>query len=379
MNVTTETALRNTDLQTLAGMLKAQHASKHDVVVPLASVRVNNDGTVAVPDIDITAEGLPIDITRPAVMSNIAVGQVAEKADIPVKYVRRMLAEDKPLLATNINRWFGGDSRSVLLRTFGDADGGTGLLRAVMSDSYAPIDNLDAVLATMAGFKAAGVEATVRSADLSENRMVVRFAVPQININIEDLVRHYEFKGTRGVDNSLMELGWVLSNGETGGSAYQLAPSGTVLICKNGMTRVQDAFRKVHLGAKLDAGVIKWSEETISKELDLITSKTKDVIATYSTTDYLEVIANEARAFAAIPVKGAKAESVIKVVAKHLLYSEAETDALLASFIDGRDMTVFGVGQAITATAQDAADGGRQADLEEAVWGAMAVAAGAAR
>lgn len=371
--------LRNSDLGTLHTMLVAQHEAKHDVVIPLSTLRVDDDGLVGIPDFDTAPTGAIVEFTRPARIGNIAMGDLANYADVPVKYLRRMHGTDDALFAANLNRWLGVDTRNVLVRSFGDADGGIGFLRAILSDTFAPIDNLDAALATMAGFREAGVQARISSANLSESRMTVVFDVPDVSINIADLVAHYNFKGAAGLDNPIMGLSWVLANSETGGGAFSLFPRAEVKICKNGMVQKQDGFRRIHTGSQLAAGTIKWSEETMSKELQLITSKTKDIITTFSNVEYLTTVADKARTFAALPVSGSKVEATLTVVAKHLMFTEAQSAALFASFFDGGDSTVFGVGQAITAIAQDCLTGEEQADLEANVWDAMAVAAKAAK
>ena len=55
--------------------------------------------------------------------------------------------------------------------------------------------------------------------------------------------------------------GFVITNSETGCGAFTLTPRLVVQVCRNGMTITRDAIRAVHLGERLDEGVVTWSEQ----------------------------------------------------------------------------------------------------------------------
>ena len=72
------------------------------------------------------------------------------------------------------------DDRKFLVRLF-QADGdGLGVARAVLSDSYKVIDNLDALMATLDGIRQAGAEVEFDGLDLTERRLYARVVAPQI-------------------------------------------------------------------------------------------------------------------------------------------------------------------------------------------------------
>ena len=52
--------------------------------------------------------------------------------------------------------------------------------------------------------------------------------------------------------------GFVITNSETGCGAFSLTPRLVVQVCRNGMTITRDAMRVVHLGERLDQGVVTW-------------------------------------------------------------------------------------------------------------------------
>src|SRR6266704_2093509 len=91
---------------------------------------------------------------------------ISAKLGINLAYLRR-LREDRPdLWDANVNGWLHGndlagyppDGRTFLVRLF-QADGdGLGVARAILSDSYKVIDNLDALMAPLDGIRQAGVD-----------------------------------------------------------------------------------------------------------------------------------------------------------------------------------------------------------------------------
>jgi hypothetical protein len=77
-------------------------------------------------------------------------------------------------------------------------------------------------------------------------------------------------------------------------------------------------------------------------------------------------MANEMRAAKGIEV--ASPAAAMLVVQERLGFTENETRDVLDCFMRGGDTTVLGLGQAVTAAAQLAADGDRQAEMEDAFW-----------
>lgn len=369
--------LRQSDLSTAVEILRSQQARKHDVLVSPGALRTTAaDGQfgMLVPDpTALTLDGIGAD--RFSRMSAQAVGQMATRTGIPRDYMR-LLAETPAhaeLAATNANYWLERDPRPVFVRSFQGDDGGTGLVRAMLSERYGTIDHLDAVMATLAGFHEAGIHPAIQQCDLTENRLFVRFVSPEISTNIADLVKNYQHKGRGGQDLPLLHAGLVLQNSETGAGSYTLVPRVEVQVCTNGMTRPQEAYSRRHIGEKLETGIIRASDDTIQKTLALVSAQTRDMVKAVMSVEYLERVANELREFHGVAVT--RPTVVVEVIAKTLKWTESQQDDLLNAFIGGGDFTVLGIGQAITAMAQDAPDGEKQADGEDSVWNVMAIAA----
>lgn len=409
--------LRNADLGDLAKLLEDQHARKHDMVVPAAKLSAEQ-GRLIVADSGeaiLTDEGVT---TADGVYVPTAICDegIADKLGIPVGYVKRMRAERPDLYDANVNGWLHGtpgtsptgddgkvhfvpgsghDQRSFLFRTFRGVEG-PGVARALLSDTFGIIDNFDVLTAALAGIREAGTDVTIDGCDLTERRMQVRIMAPAIQALAPTLLAGYRSPFDNGVaragedmgaaearwrahsgygrgEEPVVFAGFVLSNSETGGGAFTITPRLIIKVCKNGMTITKDALRKVHLGARMDEGVVRWSADTQRKSLDLVTAQTRDAVATFLDVDYMTRTIERLEAKAATPI--ADAAKAVESVGKQLRFSDNERTAMLDHFIRGGQPTAAGVLNAVTSVAQTVADADRAADLEGLGIQAMELAA----
>ena len=130
---------------------------------------------------------------------------IAEKLGITLPYLRRLRAEQIGLYDATVNTWPANDpDRRFLVRGLHDPDGGTGVARALLSDSYRMVDNLDVLMAVLEGVRAAGVPVDIASCDLTERRMYLltglRDGAPGIGEYAPELLGDYRspFSGARG-------------------------------------------------------------------------------------------------------------------------------------------------------------------------------------
>lgn len=396
-NLTANT-IRNAELVDIVSMLRDQHARKLDVVVPASQMRTE-DGVLVLKGTEsqLSVEGVTTVDGRynpTAVFDE----HLADRLGVPITYLRRLRREDRrDLFDANVNGLLlgrrpkfrsvaggepqlirvgvPGDTRSFLVRAFRSGDGGDGVARALLSTKYARNDNLDALVATLDGIRAAGVDADVDGIDLTDRRMHVRISVPQLSALAPTLLKGYRspFSGATGADNPTVFAGIVVQNSEVGFGAYTITPRLVVQVCNNGMTITKDALRAVHLGGRLDDGVIDWSADTERKNLDLIAAKTRDAVSTYLNVEYMQKVITELEEAAGVAVT--KPADKIKEIGKALAYDQATIDGVLDHFIKGGQITAGGVMQAVTSFAQTLTDGDAAADLEGSAIKALEFAA----
>jgi hypothetical protein len=367
---------RNVSLSDLVALLRKQHAAKLDVVIPAAGIRS-------------AAGRWQIDGTGPAILGSDGVtttpgtfvptgtcdAGMADKLGIPVAYLRRLREEHLALYDANVNGWLEQQpGRRLLIRAL-HGDGSDGVARAVLSERYRFVDNLDVLLAVLDGIRSAGADVEVRRCDLTERRMYVQIASQSVAAHAEVLLRNYvsPFTGARGADNPLVFAGFVLSNSETGHGSFSITPRLIAQVCSNGYTITKDAMREVHLGGRLDPGVVQWSADTLQAAIELITRQAADATATFLTGDYLRTSLDEIEQRAGVPLRDVPA--TLKYVAAQCRFTDEQQASILDHFIGSADRTAGGVLQAVTSAAQIQDDADVAYEMERLAVRAMTLAA----
>lgn len=406
----TET-LRNADLGDLAALLRDQHGRKVDVVAGAQNIRsiggvIHIDGT----EPELTEDGVGT-TTGTFLPTAVADEGIAEKLGIPTAYMRKLRESRPDLYDTNVNGWLHGqtnfvdpnvqsftpDARKFLVRNFRPQDGGQGICRAFLSDRYRVVDNLDVLTAALEGIEASGANVQIRGCDLSERKMRVRIVCEEVAVLAPVLLEGYRspFNGPSAVQRvgyghvpgdgthtmykagqePVVFAGFELSNSETGGGAFTLVPRLEIAVCSNGLTISLDALRSVHLGGRLDEGIINWSVDTLDKQLALVTAQARDAVATFLDAEYVTRKIAELEQKASTPVTDAA--GTVEQVSKALRYSEERRTSVFSHFILGGQMTAAGVLNAITSVAQTLDDSDEAAEMESHAIRAMELVANA--
>lgn len=385
------TTTRNANLGDLLNLLRDQHARKVDVVAPASAIRSEN-GVLVVQGADqILSEDGVTTVDGRYVPTAVCDEGLADKLTVPVAYIKRLRAERPDLYDANVNGWLHGtdalmgawgapdasgnrtrsviregqpgDNRSFLLRAFRGDDGEHGIARAFLSDRYSMMDNLDVLMAALDGIRDAGVDVQIDGGDLTDRRMVVRVKCPAVSAMAPALLKGYRspFTGASGSDNPTVFAGFVLSNSEVGNGAWSITPRLVVQVCNNGMTITKDAMTKVHLGGRLDAGVVRWAEDTTQAAVTLVKRQTRDAVAAFLSPEYLTTTIETLERKADQEVKS---HDEVKVLAKAAKFTDAEVEGILSYFTQGGQMTRGGVANAVTAYAQTVEDGDQAYLLE---------------
>ena len=364
-------------LTTLAEALQSQHLRKVDVTVPVGKLRFDNS-TFNLTDapVAITEDGVT-DPNGLFIPTRVALEGIGRILGIPVSYLNHLSVAHADLFAHNVNTLAERTEGKYLLRLLksDNPDDAYGTLRAVLSDSYRAIDNFDVLMAVLTGLKNAGAMGSRINADLTERRMIVRVQSDSVAVNAHELVSGYRspFNGKSGKDLPLVWAGFVVSNSEVGNGAFNITPRGVFEVCENGYTHSKDAMKKIHLGTKLDDGVVQWSDTTLAANLALVTSQATDAVGTFLSPDYWQKkVAADAKE-AGVPVDDAV--ETIDTVGRALGFSKDQRSNILNMFIKGGDTSAGGVMQAVTAAARDESDGDVALDMEANARKAMSLAA----
>lgn len=369
---------RNASLRDMATLLRHQQANKLDVVVPARNMRLSG-GLLEIDGVgepDITLDGVT-PATGLFTPTGTCDGGLADKLGIPVRYLRRMREQDQiELLDHNVNTWLQTHpNERYLARNLRGRHGGLGIARALLSEKYKITDNLDVLMSVLAGIKEAGVAVDVTRCDLTETRMYVKITAPEIAAVAPVLLRNYisPFTRARGIDNPVVFAGFIVTNSEVGHGAFKITPRIEVQVCDNGVTIEKDALKEIHLGARLDDGVVRWSQDTRHAMAELAGKQARDAVRQFLNPSYLQNKIAEIEADAGVPVRDV--EATLEFVSTELRFTTEEQNTILNHFIDGSDRSSGGVLHAVTSAAQTLDDADQAYELERHGLAAMRHAA----
>jgi hypothetical protein len=230
-----------------------------------------------------------------------------------------------------------------------------GSVRAVLSDSYRPLDNFDlaeAVLPTLLG-----VEAEVISCEVTESRFYLKAVTRRVEGEVKP--------------GDIIRAGLVVSNSEVGHGSLRVEALDYRLVCTNGMIR-EAAVRKAHLGRSGARGLDAiedareyFRDETRAADDRAFFLKVTDAVgamfdpARFNTRLGQYRAASERR-IEADPVK------VVEATARRLTLTDGEKSSVLQHLIRGGDLSAWGLANAVTRTAEDVPDYDRATELEAA-------------
>lgn len=278
-----------------------------------------------------------------------AANQIAERLQIPVKYYDRMAAAQPELLATNINTWMHANPEKRLIRTL------DGNVRAFMSDKYQRIDNFDVanvvlpVLSTIPGVRSVSTEVT-------ESRMYIKAVTKDIRA---------EIKTRRAPMGEAVEAGVMITNSETGQGAVSVKPYAMFLWCMNGAV-IDKGLRAAHVGSRMvesESVVQLLSDEAKQADDRAIMLKIRDVVkASFDLAKFqawIEAVAGSVEK----RIEGDPGKA-IELLAESFSMMEGERVSVLRHFIEGGDLSQFGLMNAVTRTAEDLESYDRATEFE---------------
>ena len=300
-------------------------------------------------EVIVAGDQVGVDIKGHAIVepTDVAHQQLAAHLSIPKIYWDRLREKDPELLATNANRWLRESPETRLLRLQ------DGHLRAYVSDSYKRLDHPIALRETLEAVSAADTKVQCLSSNLTGfgERLDLKLLFPEV---------HGEVK-----EGDVLRAGIAISNSETGGGSFAVQPFLYRDFCTNGMvfgrTNIAEAVRRRHAGARLTE--VNWQNDTLEVEAELLGKQTRDLVATVASQEALDKLLEPCRRAAeTAPVEDP--EAAIKVLAKEYRLSDSERSKALINLIEDRDLSLWGVTNAVTKLANDSESYARSTELE---------------
>ncbi len=327
----------------LAAELERQSKSKRDFIADTRKLSM-----IAVAD----AEHFPGNNVRlegvngGMALRTTAHAQLAATLQIPKPYYDRMLAEAPDLLSRNVNQWLERQPAKKLIRTL------DGSIRAILSASYRPLDNFDLAEAVLP--KLIGLGAQVISSEVTESRLYLKATTDRISAEVK--------VGQR------IQAGAVVSNSEIGQGTLRLQFLDYNLACLNGMIR-ETVVKQVHLGrGARGQDVIEdareyFRDETRQADDKAFFLKIQDATASIFNQERFTQRMQQYSAAAGIKIEIAP-EELIEVTAKRFGFNDTERSGIMRHLIEGGDLSVWGLANAVTRTATDCESYDRATELE---------------
>jgi len=182
-----------------------------------------------------------------------ALGQLADRAAIPQRYVSTLIDEDPALLALNLSHRYRKQAHTkYLARAVGDE------LLGWLSSSYKRLNAAPLVDAFIDQAMAMGaVPVDARQLD---TKVYLKVLLTQV---------------FEPMPNEVLGIGAILRSSDFGDGAYSIALYVERLICVNGAI-AENLLRKVHLGSRLDD--LEYSNRTHALDTETLVSATRDVV-----------------------------------------------------------------------------------------------------
>uniref|UniRef100_UPI003522D733 DUF932 domain-containing protein n=1 Tax=Enterocloster clostridioformis TaxID=1531 RepID=UPI003522D733 len=325
-------------LQEMAAEITRQSQQKADYLVDTRLLQMEPFGN----NVYLQLEGNEIE---PLEINQITHRQLGAHLKIPVDYYDRMLSQYPDLLAQNVNTWLQREPSTRMVRTLG------GTARAFLSNRYRRIDNIEIakiVLPIIGQMNGAHFE----SCQITDSRMYLKV----VNTRLEAEV----------VPGDIVQAGIIISNSEVGQGSVSIQPLVYRLVCSNGMVVNDAKARKYHTGRinTLEENFQLYSEETLAAEDHAFVKKIEDTVkAVVDKARFAQVIdlmrnATEAK------MNTADVPKLVKLASKDFGIKDEESTGILQHLIEGKDLTLYGLSNAVTRHSQDVENYDRATQLE---------------
>lgn len=327
-----------TPINELASRILTEAKSKRDFIADTRSLTMTEDGRISV-GIEKAGEH------RVFLPTRLCQDQIAGRVGIPAKYAERMRSEAPALLARNVNHWFAANPEKRMLRCL---DNGNKVARAFLSDRFRPLDNYDLANSILPKLADAGCE--VKSCELTERRLYIQAVTPRIAGEVK--------KGDE------VQAGIVISNSEVGCGSVKIEPLIYRLVCLNGMI-LPNSLRKYHVGRVEDGnedGNELFSTETRKLSDKAFWAQVCDVVD--GSLDQIKFNASVQRLRDATNKQLGNPVDVVEMTTRTLELTEGEGKSVLEHLVKGSDLSLYGLVQAVTRSAQDCESYDRAIEME---------------
>lgn len=258
--------------------------------------------------------------------------QIAAHTEIPAGYYRRMREEAPELLGQNIRTWFDLHPAPRMVRTL------DGTARAFLSDKFSRMDDdAFANVVLPAIYDIPGADLGVAEGDAELDLVAA--------LHFAGKPRRLELDRGSGVREPATDH---FGAGRLSGSLFAYR-----LVCLNGMVIEEEQFASTHVGKRHStrdlADVFKL--DTIKADGEATILKLRDFATEILTDRFIDAQVDRMRGLADTPL--ADPVKAVERLAKQHSFAETQKNDVLKHLIEGGDLSMWGLANAVTRTAED--------------------------
>ncbi len=327
-------------LQAVGAELQRQRMARKDFLADTRSLQMTTNEAGST--LRMTVNGQETTYT----VGDIAHQQIASRLQIPYRYYQKMQREFPMLLDENVNGWFDQNSERRMVRTL------DGRVRAFLSDRYRRLDNLElcaAVLPVIQDMKGASIE----SCDVTETHMYLKVVNKKMKAEV--------------AVGDVVQAGFVISNSEVGLGSLRVEPLVFRLVCKNGFICKDYSQKRYHVGRQAAASDEEayelYSDETLRQDDKAFFMKVQDTVRCAVDEAKFMLTVDAMKRAMHIPLEHDPVKEV-EVLADRFPLSQGERGNILRQLFLGKDLSRYGLVNAVTAASKFCDSYERATDLE---------------
>jgi hypothetical protein len=332
----------------LAQEIQRQSGAKADYVAPAHALSIT------------TSDGIHLDIADHGEYSVTPTThrQLGSHLGVPAEYYDRLLAgtstlrdpydSGRSLFEATVNSLMQArpaDERRLVRTLDGNA-------RAFLSDRYRPLDHdeiLERVLPAVGEFD---LDWSHSSLEVTEQRLYMKLVNPRVQADIRV--------------GDTVQAGVVVTNSEIGMGSFSVTPLVFRLVCSNGMIRQDFAKRKYHTGSRLGSDGETYDyyrDDTLRARNEATVLEMRDLIRGALSDAVFGRIVDTLRRAAEIHIVGDPVKTVEQLQTRFNLTND-ERGSVLRALVEGGDLSMWGLANAVTRLAGDAPTYDRSTELE---------------
>ena len=168
------------------------------------------------------------------------------------------------------------------------------------------------------------------------------------------------------VPGDIVQSGIIISNSEVGLGSVSIQPLVYRLVCSNGMVVNDAQTRRNHVGRVNEASenYQLYSEKTLEADDKAFAMKIQDTVRAVVDEVRFTRVVNMMREAKDAPMNTAAVPGIVKLVSKDFHITDDESSGVLQRLIEGNDLTLYGLSNAVTRHSQDVKDYDRATALE---------------